>query len=70
MLQICLKSETVTTISGTGELGNDKVGGKSGVNQVLSSPWDVKKYCSKHLQTSKCKLSIVIAIVELLSWLV
>ena len=31
----------VTTVAGTGTQGNDKVGGKIGQDQAISSPWDV-----------------------------
>jgi len=31
----------VTTIAGDGKQGNDLVGGKSGKEQPLSTPWDV-----------------------------
>lgn len=31
----------MTTIAGTGKQGNDKVGGKFGTEQELSSPWDI-----------------------------
>ena len=32
----------VSTLAGTGSQGNDKEGGKVGVAQELSSPWDVE----------------------------
>ncbi len=32
---------TVTTLAGDGTQGNDFVGGKSGREQQLSTPWDV-----------------------------
>ncbi|XP_028415084.1 NHL repeat-containing protein 2-like [Dendronephthya gigantea] len=38
---IDLKSKTVTTVAGTGLQGNDKIGGKIGKEQKISSPWDV-----------------------------
>jgi hypothetical protein len=34
-------SGQVTTLAGTGQQGDDKVGGKPGVQQPLSTPWDV-----------------------------
>lgn len=37
----------MTTVAGTGQLGSDKVGGTTGTEQVLSSPWDVKPVCSQ-----------------------
>ncbi|XP_074643748.1 NHL repeat-containing protein 2-like isoform X2 [Tubulanus polymorphus] len=36
-----LNELSVTTIAGTGLMGNDKTGGNPGLNQTLSSPWDV-----------------------------
>lgn len=36
-----LLERKVTTLAGTGYQGNDKEGGKSGVLQALSSPWDL-----------------------------
>jgi hypothetical protein len=39
--QIDLKAKLVTTVAGTGVQGNDKVGGKIGQDQEISSPWDV-----------------------------
>ncbi|XP_071946734.1 NHL repeat-containing protein 2-like [Antedon mediterranea] len=38
---IDMKNKMVSTIAGTGEMGQDKEGGKEGVNQPISSPWDV-----------------------------
>ena len=38
---IDLKTKLVTTVAGTGAQGNDKVGGKIGQDQAISSPWDV-----------------------------
>ncbi|PFX24189.1 NHL repeat-containing protein 2 [Stylophora pistillata] len=39
--QIDLEKGTVTTITGNGKQGSDKEGGKSGISQSISSPWDV-----------------------------
>lgn len=39
--KIDLKLHTVTTVVGAGKQGNDRIGGSSGRNQLLSSPWDV-----------------------------
>jgi len=36
-----LSTRTVRTIVGTGAQGQDKEGGKFGINQELSSPWDL-----------------------------
>lgn len=38
---INLTEEKVSTIAGTGVMGTDKLGGATGQNQPLSSPWDV-----------------------------
>jgi len=38
---IDLEHENVSTLTGTGVQGNDKEGGKKGVLQKISSPWDV-----------------------------
>ena len=32
---------TVETVAGTGAQGCDRVGGKQGLNQAISSPWDI-----------------------------
>lgn len=37
----------VITIVGTGVQGNDKVGGKNGTEQEISSPWDVALHGSE-----------------------
>ena len=34
-------TQKVTTVAGTGEQGNNKIGGKIGRDQPISSPWDV-----------------------------
>ncbi|XP_023242175.1 NHL repeat-containing protein 2-like [Centruroides sculpturatus] len=39
--QIDLESRKVKTIAGTGKQGYDKIGGKIGIQQEISSPWDV-----------------------------
>lgn len=39
--RIDLKEKSVTTIAGTGVQGNDRVGGKIGTEQEISSPWDI-----------------------------
>eukprot|EP01097_Dermamoeba_algensis_P009753 TRINITY_DN6999_c0_g1_i1.p1 TRINITY_DN6999_c0_g1~~TRINITY_DN6999_c0_g1_i1.p1 ORF type:complete len:542 (-),score=162.86 TRINITY_DN6999_c0_g1_i1:71-1696(-) len=36
-----LKDKTVSTLAGTGKMGEDKVGGGVGTSQILSTPWDV-----------------------------
>ncbi len=36
-----LNSWSVTTVIGTGEMGNDRAGGAMGVQQAISSPWDL-----------------------------
>lgn len=42
--KINLTEKNVSTIAGTGSQGYDHQGGKQGINQVLSSPWDVAIY--------------------------
>ncbi|XP_048506622.1 NHL repeat-containing protein 2 isoform X2 [Athalia rosae] len=42
--KIDLVSKTVTTLAGTGEQGHDYTGGQLGINQSLSSPWDIALY--------------------------
>ncbi|XP_067129491.1 NHL repeat-containing protein 2 [Centruroides vittatus] len=39
--EIDLESRKVKTIAGTGKQGYDKIGGKIGIQQEISSPWDV-----------------------------
>ncbi len=39
--QIDLRTHVVSTLAGTGYQGNDKVGGGVGVDQEISSPWDL-----------------------------
>ncbi len=39
--RIDLKENSVSTIAGTGVQGNDRVGGKIGTEQEISSPWDI-----------------------------
>ena len=41
-LQIDTSKGLVTTITGTGNQGDDKEGGKCGTDQEVSSPWDVE----------------------------
>ena len=38
---INLESRTVETLIGTGVQGHDMEGGKSGLQQAISSPWDL-----------------------------
>ncbi|XP_033109725.1 NHL repeat-containing protein 2-like [Anneissia japonica] len=38
---IDLKKKVVSTVAGTGEMGEDKEGGNQGTEQPISSPWDV-----------------------------
>ena len=40
-LKVDLGSHQVTTIAGTGSPGMDYKGGKIGIEQEISSPWDV-----------------------------
>lgn len=39
--RIDLKENSVSTVAGTGIQGNDRVGGKIGTEQEISSPWDI-----------------------------
>lgn len=41
IFQIDLQKLEVTTIAGNGKQGNDKFGGGIGIEQELSSPWDL-----------------------------
>uniref|UniRef100_A0A182MYG8 Thioredoxin-like fold domain-containing protein n=1 Tax=Anopheles dirus TaxID=7168 RepID=A0A182MYG8_9DIPT len=50
--RIDLKARQVSTIAGNGTQGNDRTGGKSGRDQVLSSPWDVAVYTTRDLDMS------------------
>lgn len=50
--QIDLKLGVVETITGTGKQGNDKVGGKIGTEQEISSPWDIVVYQTKDMDMS------------------
>ncbi|XP_066138523.1 NHL repeat-containing protein 2 [Euwallacea fornicatus] len=42
--KIDLEQGTVETVAGTGQQGHDRMGGKLGPEQVISSPWDVCIY--------------------------
>uniref|UniRef100_A0A182W2H1 Thioredoxin-like fold domain-containing protein n=1 Tax=Anopheles minimus TaxID=112268 RepID=A0A182W2H1_9DIPT len=50
--RIDLKTQSVSTIAGNGTQGNDRTGGKSGRDQLLSSPWDVAVYSTRDLDMS------------------
>lgn len=39
--KVDLLAESVSTVVGTGVQGNDRIGGKVGIQQEISSPWDV-----------------------------
>ena len=39
--QIDLLSQSVSTLVGTGSQGEDKIGGNCGIQQEISSPWDL-----------------------------
>lgn len=41
--QINIKTKQVLTVGGTGSQGTDKEGGKLGIHQEISSPWDICK---------------------------
>ncbi|XP_033757320.1 NHL repeat-containing protein 2-like [Pecten maximus] len=44
--KVGLKSGSVTTVVGTGTQGQDKEGGNIGIQQEISSPWDLEVGCS------------------------
>jgi thiol-disulfide isomerase/thioredoxin len=50
--KINLKTQQVETVVGNGKQGYDKVGGKLGQQQVISSPWDVVVYQTKDMDMS------------------
>uniref|UniRef100_A0A182P8E0 Thioredoxin-like fold domain-containing protein n=1 Tax=Anopheles epiroticus TaxID=199890 RepID=A0A182P8E0_9DIPT len=50
--RIDLKTGLVSTVAGNGTQGNDRTGGKSGREQLLSSPWDVAVYATRDLDMS------------------
>jgi hypothetical protein len=50
--KIDLKKQSVVTVLGNGEQGNDKVGGKKGAEQLISSPWDVIVYRTRDMDMS------------------
>ncbi|XP_058832124.1 NHL repeat-containing protein 2 isoform X2 [Topomyia yanbarensis] len=49
---IDLNARHVTTVVGTGKQGCDRIGGKTGRDQVISSPWDVAVYRTRDLDMS------------------
>ncbi|XP_018400989.1 PREDICTED: NHL repeat-containing protein 2 isoform X2 [Cyphomyrmex costatus] len=59
--KIDLEKRIVSTIAGTGSQGCDRVGGRHGTDQALSSPWDVAIYHHKYKDTTVPVLLIVIA---------
>ncbi|XP_037047631.1 NHL repeat-containing protein 2 [Bradysia coprophila] len=50
--RIDLKGKSVSTIAGIGVQGNDRVGGKIGTEQEISSPWDVAVYKTRDMDMS------------------
>lgn len=50
--QITLSKNLVETISGTGHQGDDRIGGKVGPLQELSSPWDVAIFRTRDMDMS------------------
>ena len=50
--KIDLTFKTVETIAGTGQQGEDRIGGKIGKLQELSSPWDVAVYNTRDMDMS------------------
>ncbi|XP_055593484.1 NHL repeat-containing protein 2 isoform X2 [Uranotaenia lowii] len=50
--KIDLKTKQVTTVAGNGNQGSDRIGGKAGRDQIISSPWDVACYQTRDLDMS------------------
>lgn len=50
--KIDLKNRQVTTVVGNGQQGCDRIGGKVGRDQIISSPWDVAVYRTRDLDMS------------------
>ncbi|GAB0091012.1 NHL repeat-containing protein 2 [Sergentomyia squamirostris] len=50
--RIDLKAKTVETIAGIGKQGNDRIGGKPGPEQEISSPWDLAVFRTKDMDMS------------------
>ncbi|XP_034134302.1 NHL repeat-containing protein 2 isoform X1 [Drosophila guanche] len=50
--KISLENEMVETLAGTGQQGNERVGGRVGPLQSLSSPWDVAVFRTRDMDMS------------------
>lgn len=50
--EINLQTKTVSTIAGIGKQGTDQVGGKVGIEQEISSPWDISIYQTHDMDMS------------------
>lgn len=50
--RIDLKENFVSTVAGTGSQGNDRLGGRIGTEQEISSPWDVAIYRTRDMDMS------------------
>ncbi|XP_034101384.2 NHL repeat-containing protein 2 [Drosophila albomicans] len=50
--QISLQKGSVETLAGTGQQGNERVGGKLGQLQPISSPWDVAVFRTRDMDMS------------------
>ncbi|XP_017858461.1 PREDICTED: NHL repeat-containing protein 2 [Drosophila arizonae] len=50
--QISLNNGVVETLAGTGSQGNERIGGKLGPLQPLSSPWDVSVFRTRDMDMS------------------
>ncbi|XP_076295018.1 NHL repeat-containing protein 2 [Lasioglossum baleicum] len=59
--KIDLTEKIVSTIAGTGLQGHDYVGGKTGRDQALSSPWDISLYRHEYAEKSVPVLLIAMA---------
>lgn len=51
--KIDLKNNSVTTVAGIGEQGHDYKGGKNGIQQEISSPWDVCLFKTSDINASE-----------------
>lgn len=50
--EINLTKKIVVTIAGHGKQGNDQIGGKIGIDQEISSPWDLVRYRTRDMDMS------------------
>lgn len=57
--KIDFKNNSVTTIAGSGEQGSDYKGGKQGLQQEISSPWDICLYRMLDLDNKEKDILII-----------